>query len=225
MHPRARLIFALDVPTREAAWPLVAQLAPHVGCFKIGLELFVAEGPALVRELVARAPVFLDLKLNDIPATVGRAAAAAARLGVTYLTVHADEAALRAAVGAAPEVGILAVTVLTSVSAAALARDTGGRSVGDVVLERAVLAQRTGCRGVICSGHEAAAVRAHCGPGLLVVTPGVRPAGTAAGDQARVVTPAAARAAGADLIVVGRPIREAADPAAVAQQITAELSG
>jgi orotidine-5'-phosphate decarboxylase len=223
-NPRDRLVFALDVPGRQPALALFEQLREHVGCFKVGLELFVAEGPDLVRELAGRAPIFLDLKLYDIPATVGRAAAAAACLGATYLTVHADEAALRAAAAAAPGLSILAITVLTSVSAEKLARTAGGRSVLDVVLERAEMAQRAGCRGVVCSGQEAVAVRARCGDDLLVVTPGVRPAGTAAGDQARVVTPSAALAAGADMVVVGRPIRDAADPVAAARAIVAELT-
>ena len=227
MEPRERLIFALDVPTRERALELVDLLADHVGCFKIGLELFVASGPELVREVVRRAPVFLDLKLHDIPATVGRAAAVAGRLGARYLTVHADEGgrAVEAAIQAAPETGILCVTVLTSVSEDEL-RSTGYElGVKELARRRAAQARERGCRGVICSGQEAAELRKVLGPGPLVVTPGIRPLDSSdAADQRRVVTPALAIERGADLIVVGRPIRDAADPAAAADRIVRELA-
>jgi orotidine-5'-phosphate decarboxylase len=226
MEPRDRLIFALDVPTFDEALRLVAILEGHVGCFKIGLELFIAAGPELVRQVVARAPVFLDLKLHDIPATVGRAAAVAGRLGVRYLTVHADEGgrAVTSAVEAAPETGILCVTVLTSVSEEDLQGVGYDRGLQELARRRAEEAGRAGCRGVICSGHEAAALRKVLGPDRLVITPGIRPSGAAAGDQKRVMTPARAMEQGADLMVVGRPIRDADDPAAAADSIVAEIA-
>jgi len=225
MEPRDRLIFALDVPTPHEAISLVDRLAGHVGCFKIGLELFVAAGPDLVRAVTGRAPVFLDLKLHDIPATVGRAASVAAQLGVTYVTAHVDEGgrALSAAVQAAPRVGVLGVTVLTSIAEEDL-RDVGyAAGLQELVRRRALQARASGCRGVVCSGQEAARVRPLLGDELLIVTPGVRPADGEAGDQRRVVTPGGALRAGADLIVVGRPIRDAVDPVAAADAIVDEL--
>ncbi len=226
MQPRDRLIFALDVPTAEEALRLVDQLAAHVGCFKIGLELFVAAGPELVKRVRARAPVFLDLKLHDIPATVERAAAVASGLGVTYLTVHVDEGAraLAAAVKAAPGLGVLGVTVLTSISEEDLRASGYPDGLASLVERRARAAKAAGCRGIICSGQEAAAMRGVLGPEVLIITPGVRPAESGAGDQKRVVTPAQAMRSGADLIVVGRPIRDAASPAAAADAIVAELA-
>jgi len=222
MAPEQRLIFALDVPTAERAFSLVEALSGHVGCFKIGLELFIACGPELVRQIAGRAPVFLDLKLHDIPATVGRAAAMAEALKVSYLTVHPGQDAVKAAVQAAPNVEILMVTVLTSISAEEIA-DAGAGSLSELVVARARRAASWGCRGVICSGHEVEAVRQAVDQDLLLVTPGVRPTGSARGDQARVVTPAEAIARGADKIVVGRPIRDAADPVSAAAAIVDEL--
>ena len=182
MQPRERLAVALDVPTAAEALALSSRLSPHVGCFKIGLELFIAEGPPLVRQIAADAPVFLDLKLHDIPATVERAARSAAALGATYLTIHWQQPeAITAAAEAAPELKILVVTVLTSVAA-----DEGTEQR---VVERARVARSAGAAGVVCSGREAAAVRRAVGDRFLIVTPGVRPAGAAAGDQQRVVTP------------------------------------
>jgi orotidine-5'-phosphate decarboxylase len=226
MEAKDRLIFALDVPGPEQAEHLVALLEGHVGCFKIGLELFVAAGPDLVRDIVGRAPVFLDLKLHDIPTTVGRAAAVAARLGVTYLTVHVDEGgrALQAAVQNAPGTGILGVTVLTSIADDDLIATGYAGGVRDLVHHRACAAREAGCRGIICSGQEAAVMRSAVGPEMLIVTPGVRRATADAGDQRRVVTPALAMRGGADMIVVGRPIRDAADPVAAADGIVAEIA-
>lgn len=226
MEPRDRLIFALDLPDADRAMALVDKLAAHVGCFKVGLELFVAAGPELVRRVVARAPVFLDLKLHDIPATVGRAAAMAARLGVTYLTVHVDEGgrALRAAVEAAPTVKILAVTVLTSIGEEDLAAGGFGVALGELVGLRARLAHQVGCAGLICSGQEAADLRSLLGAGIEIITPGVRPASAARGDQKRVVTAAQAIESGADRIVVGRPIRDAVDPVGAADDLVAEIA-
>jgi orotidine-5'-phosphate decarboxylase len=226
MQARERLIFALDVPAAERALELAERLAGHVGCFKIGLELFVAAGPELVRQIAQRAPVFLDLKLHDIPATVGRAASVAAGLGVRYLTVHVDEGgrALREAVKAAPAVKILGVTVLTSIAEDDLG--PGGFSIGlaELVRRRAAQAKDAGCGGIICSGQEAADLRARLGTGIEIITPGVRPAAGAEGDQKRVVTPAVAIRSGADRLVVGRPIRDAADPVAAADQLVTEIA-
>lgn len=226
MQAKDRLIFALDVSSEDEALQLVDKLHQYVGCFKIGLELFVAAGPNLVRQIVAHAPVFLDLKLHDIPATVGRAAAVANKMGVTYLTAHIDEGgrALKEAVSSAPHVGILGVTVLTSITQKDLEQTGFQLSLIDLVRQRAQVAHKIGCRGIICSGREASIVRQILGPDMLIITPGVRPADTAAEDQQRVVTPAMAIHNGADLIVVGRPIRDAADPIAVAQGIVSEIA-
>ncbi len=225
MEAKERLIFALDVPSADEAMKLVDQLADHVGCFKIGLELFVAAGPDLVRAVVKRAPVFLDLKLHDIPATVGRAAGVISRLGVTYLTAHVDEGgrALEAAVQGAPDTGILGVTVLTSISAEDLQQAGYDKGLKALVQSRAAVARQSGCAGIICSGKEAAPMRQVVGEKLRIITPGIRMSGDGAGDQMRVVTPARAMENGADLIVVGRPIRDAQDPVAAANQIVTEM--
>jgi len=213
-----RLIFPLDVPSLDDALPWVERLRGSVGVFKVGLELFSAAGPEAVRA-VQRAGgggVFLDLKLHDIPNTVGSAASALRELRPAMLTVHASggKAMLEAAVrGAGPGVLVLGVTRLTSLEA----------SIGEVC-ELARLAREAGCGGVVCSGAEAAAVREAVGPGLRIICPGVRPAGDDPGDQARVVTPAAAIAAGADYLVCGRPIRDAADPVAAAHRVADEVA-
>jgi orotidine-5'-phosphate decarboxylase len=217
---RERLIFALDVPSLDEAERWVARLSPHVGLFKVGLELFAAAGPDAVRAVVRRSGrgVFLDVKLHDIPATVERAARALSGLeGLRMLTVHAEggEAMLRAAAkGAGPSIQVLAVTRLTSLEAPA-----------DLVTRAASLARETGCGGVVCSGLEAAFVRAAVGPDLAIVCPGVRPEGSDPGDQARAVTPAQAIRAGADYLVVGRPIRDSRDPERVALEIAREVEG
>ena len=212
---RQSVIFALDVSQNEHATRLIHALEAHVGCFKIGLELFIAEGAAFVRFATARAPVFLDLKLHDIPATVGRAAGAAAKLGVTYLTVHAQQqAALRAAVAAAPEVGILAVTVLTSVAQASTEEIVGLARSG----------KEAGLDGVVASPLEIEALRSSVGKEFLVVTPGIRPKGSAAGDQKRIATPGEAVRKGADYIVVGRPIIESPDPQKTVRAILADIN-
>lgn len=226
MTPRDRLIFALDVGTRDEATGLVDRLVGHVGCFKIGLGLFIAAGSGLVRWVRERAPVFLDLKLHDIPASVGSAAAAAGDLGVDLLTVHVDEdgEALMAAVRAAPNVGILGVTVLTCVAEGDLPPAGFRVGLAELVRLRAVLARNAGCAGVVCSGHEAADLRRLLGPDMGIVVPGVRPAGTAAADQKRIVTPASAMLGGADRIVVGRPIRDAPDPVKAADDLVREIA-
>jgi orotidine-5'-phosphate decarboxylase len=226
-----RLAVALDSSEREEILRLARALRGCVGVAKVGLEAFTAHGPDLVREVGDfGVPVFLDLKLHDIPNTVERAARNAARLGVAMLTVHASggEAMLRAAVAGAasvdPSLAVLAVTVLTSLDDGGLAElGIPGGAAGRVAAW-AALAQRCGCAGVICSPQEAAGLRASLGPGFLLVTPGVRPVGESSGDQRRVATPGQAIASGSDLLVVGRPITAAADPAAAAEAILTQMA-
>ncbi len=228
--PGNRLIAALDVPTADAAVALANTLDGAASWVKVGLELYTSAGPDIVRRLVgAGARVMLDLKLHDIPATVARATEQVASLGAELLTVHTGggPAMLRAAAEAASASGmrILGVTVLTSMDDADLRAVGVQGTAAEVVELRARLAVDSGCGGVVSSPHEAARVRAFAPASFLIVTPGVRPAGAAVGDQKRVMTPAEARAAGADMVVVGRPIRDAADPAAAARAIAAELDG
>jgi orotidine-5'-phosphate decarboxylase len=222
-----RLIAALDTPTRADADAFVDKLRGAPSWVKIGLELFCSEGPSIVRDYAARGlSVMLDLKLHDIPETVARATARVAALGAGLLTVHAGggRAMLEAAVKNAGDMRVLAVTVLTSMDDADLA-DVGAQGpVGELVQRRAQLAVRAGCHGIVASPHEVTSVRASVPESFLIVTPGVRPTGSAAGDQKRVMTPLQARASGADMIVVGRPLRDALDPAAAARAIIAELS-
>jgi orotidine-5'-phosphate decarboxylase len=227
---RERLIVALDVSSAIEARELVTSLGDVVSIYKIGKQLFTAEGPAIVRELVqARRQVFLDLKFHDIPNTVAAAVREAARLGVTMLTVHASGGSkmLRAAAEAAADAEtpplVLGVTVLTSLKDQDMGELGISGRVLDQVLRLAALARDAGCGGIVASAHEAREVRRELGAGFAIVTPGVRPAGEAAGDQARVVTPSQAIAAGATHIVVGRPITEAKDPARAARQILQEL--
>ncbi len=225
--PGNRLIAVIDVPSRSDADALIARLAGVPSWCKLGLELFCAEGPAIVADYVARGRrVMLDLKLHDIPETVGRATARVAALGAELLTVHAGggRAMLEAAVRAAGATKILAVTVLTSLDDADLAQIGAQGPVRDLVVRRAELAIAAGCAGVVASPHEIAQIRAIAPSGFLIVTPGVRPVGAAVGDQKRVMTPRQARDAGADLIVVGRPLRDAGDPAAAARAIVADLA-
>ena len=225
-----RVAVALDSSEREEVLRLARALMGRVGVAKVGLEAFSANGPALVAEVGELGmPVFLDLKLHDIPNTVERAARNAARLGVAMLTVHAlgGEAMLRAAVAGAASAArppaVLAVTVLTSLDDASLVGlGIPGGAVGRV-MAWAALAQRCGCAGVVCSSREAAALRSSLGPEFLLVTPGVRPAGESSADQRRVATPREAIAAGADLLVVGRPITAAPDPVAAVESILAEM--
>jgi orotidine-5'-phosphate decarboxylase len=229
---RDRLIVALDISGLAEAEALVDRLRAAVDTFKVGSQLFTAAGPAAVEMVRKRGGrVFLDLKYHDIPAIVGGAVREAARLGVTLLTVHASGGAamLRAAAEAAAEVGrdrprILAVTVLTSLDRAALLRELGVPvAVEGHAVALAGLARAAGCDGVVASPQEAARLRTVLGRAALIVTPGVRPAGGAADDQARTATPAAACRAGADYLVVGRPITGAPDPAAAAAAILAEI--
>jgi orotidine-5'-phosphate decarboxylase len=232
--PGNRLIAALDVPDRGAADVLIERLGGAPDFVKIGLELFIAAGPDLVRDYALRGyRVMLDLKLHDIPATVGRATAQAASLGAELLTIHTagGRAMMQAAVEAARaapgerRTRILAVTVLTSMDDRDVAEVGAAEGVERLVLRRAQLAMEAGCDGVVASPHEAARLREGAPADFLIVTPGVRPGGTDAGDQKRVMTPARARQAGATMIVVGRPIRDAADPAGVCRDLVAELAG
>lgn len=222
-----RLIAALDAPTRADADMLLQRLGGVPSWVKLGLELFCAEGPAIVRDYTQRGlSVMLDLKLHDIPETVARATAQVASLGAGLLTVHAGggRAMLEAAVKNAGSMRVLAVTVLTSLDETDLA-DVGALGpIADLVVRRAELAHRAGCHGIVASPKEVALLRQRVPADFLIVTPGVRPAGAAAGDQKRVTTPAEARAAGADLVVVGRPLRDAVDPAAAARAVVAELA-
>lgn len=228
LSPRERLIVALDVPGAEPAHALVARLAGRVGMFKVGHQLFTAAGPALVRELTgAGHGVFLDLKYHDIPNTVEHAVAAAATLGCQLVNVHAlgGRAMMAGAAKACAGSGakLLAVTVLTSHDAASLREIGLPMAIPEAVRHLARLAQDAGADGVVASPEEIALIRAECGPAFLIVTPGIRLASSSRDDQARVATPAAALRAGADYLVVGRPITAGADPAAAADAIAAEL--
>jgi len=229
--PRQRLIVALDVSTAAAAQKIVAAVGDSALTYKVGMQLYTAEGPRVVRDLVASGRrVFLDLKYHDIPNTVGAAVAEAAKLDVSMLTVHAAGTGkmLRTAVDAArarPGLMVLAVTVLTSMDAHDLENIGVRGTVEDSVVRLATIALANGCHGVVTSAREASTLRAELGEMFAIVTPGVRPAGTDAQDQVRVVTPAEAIASGASHIVVGRPITEAADPAAEARAILGQISG
>ncbi|MDP1668976.1 orotidine-5'-phosphate decarboxylase [Phaeovulum sp.] len=231
MHPDNRLIVALDLPNALAGLDLVNRLGDAVGFYKIGLGMLTGGGLALADELKQQhgKRIFLDLKLFDISATVEAAVRGLAQYDLDFLTVHGDPHVVRAACEGAAGTGlkILAVTILTSLDRADLdACLIRPGNVADLVAERAARAFAAGAHGVIASPHEAAAIRALPeAQGRLIVTPGVRPAGTALGDQKRVETPAAALAAGANHIVVGRPVWQAADPRAAAQAIVAEFAG
>lgn len=229
--PRQRLIVALDVSSAAAAHKIVAAVGDSAFCYKVGMQLYTAEGPSVVRDLIASGrKVFLDLKYHDIPNTVTAAVLEAARLGVSMLTVHASggEKMLRAAVeiarGTDPRLRILAVTILTSLDDGDLAKLGVHDQVGDQVLRLAALAISSGCAGVVASAREAAQLRRELAGDFAIVAPGVRRAGAERGDQARVVTPAEAIAAGVSHIVVGRPITSANDPAAEARAILSQIS-
>ena len=228
MDPRQRLIVALDVSTAAAARKIVAAVGDSAHAYKVGMQLYTAEGPSIVRELVGSGRrVFLDLKYHDIPNTVGAAVREAARLGVSMLTVHASGGSkmLRAAVEAAQKPGllVLAVTVLTSLDDVELGKIGLRGGALDQVLRLTALALSNGCKGVVASALEAAALREEFGHDFTIVTPGVRLAGSGPNDQARVVTPSEAISAGASHIVVGRPITEASDPAAEARAILGQI--
>ncbi len=228
--PHPDLIVALDVPDGQTAAARLKELPERLTWFKIGLELFCKEGPAILETVKnGRRNIFLDLKLHDIPRTVERAVRSVCDLGVDLLTIHASggEAMIRAAAETAAGIdggpGILAVTMLTSLDEKDLSDIGVTRTAQDQVLALADLAQRSGAAGIVASPNEVAAIRKQTGPDFLIVTPGIRPAGSAVGDQKRVGTPAAAKKAGADYLVIGRPIMEADDPAAVVRAIDAEL--
>ncbi|KQW19409.1 orotidine 5'-phosphate decarboxylase [Afipia sp. Root123D2] len=226
IEPRDRLIVALDIPGVADAEAMIARLGDSVSFYKIGYQLGYAGGLSLAAELArAGKKVFVDLKLHDIGNTVARGVESVAKLGATFLTVHAYPQTMKAAVDAraGSNLKILAVTVLTSYDDNDL-KDTGSRfGVSELVAMRARQAQAIGIDGLVCSGEEAANLRGIVGTGMSLVTPGIRPAGNAAGDQKRVMTPARAIAAGADYLVVGRPVMEAADPKAAADAIVAEI--
>lgn len=229
----AELIVALDVSTTREVEQVVDTLGDAVSFYKIGLELFSAEGPAVVKAVKSRGKkVFLDLKLHDIPRTVERAVKSGAALGVDLMTIHAvgGRAMIRAAKDAALACGpnapkILAVTVLTSLDQSDLADLGVARDMKAQVEALGRLACVNGADGIVCSPKEVAAMRAALGPSALLVTPGVRPAGADVGDQKRVATPGQAVKDGSSHLVVGRPILEAADPCAAARAIAAEMAG
>ena len=228
------IIFPLDVATADEAKRYIELLGDSVGLFKVGLELFVQAGPQIIEFIYDRteARVFLDLKLHDIPATVDRAMARIASLGVAFATVHVGESPrmLEAAVkSSSGKVAILGVTVLTSVAAEDL-KSAGYRrefyeNMSRAVMDRAAVAHAAGCAGVICSGLEVKKIKDNIGRNFLAVTPGIRPSWTitAADDQRRITTPSAAIRAGADYLVIGRPIRDAKNPVQAAARVAAEI--
>lgn len=229
-----RLVFALDLPSANEAEEYARLLRGRVGMFKIGLELFVEAGPDIVRRVreLGKAGIFLDLKFHDISRTVERSMARVADLGVDLMTVHCASSLemLKMAVkGSGGRTGVLGVTVLTDNDPATI--EAGGFKMAYVadlqalVMKRAAMACEAGCRGVVCSGHEAAGIKKRFGKDFLTVTPGIRPewSVTEGDDQKRVTTPAMAIEAGADLLVVGRPIKTATDPAVAADRIAEEI--
>jgi len=227
IEPRDRLIVALDLPSVDAAEALVTRLGDTVSFYKVGYQLAFAGGLPLAEKLArAGKQVFLDLKLHDIGNTVARGVESVARLGASFLTVHAYPQTMKAAVEARGDSGlrILAVTVLTSYDDADLAAAGYDFTVAELVAERAGQARDIGVDGLVCSAAEARPLRAGLGHGMVLVTPGIRPAGAERGDQKRIMTPAAAIAAGADHLVVGRPIVAAPDPKAAAQAIVDEIA-
>jgi orotidine-5'-phosphate decarboxylase len=227
IDPRDRLIVALDLATVQVADAMVARLGDAVSFYKIGYQLAFAGGLAFAEELAkAGKQVFLDLKLHDIGNTVARGVESVARLGATFLTVHAYPQTMKAAVDAraSSNLRLLAVTVLTSYDDADLAAAGYDFTVAELVAERAAQARDMGIDGLVCSAAEATSLRKIVGHKMTLVTPGIRPAGADRGDQKRLMTPAAAVAAGTDYLVVGRPIVDAADPKAAAQAIVAEIA-
>jgi orotidine-5'-phosphate decarboxylase len=225
--PRDRLIVALDLPDIAQAEATIARLGASVSFYKIGYQLAFAGGLALVPRLAsAGKKVFVDLKLHDIGNTVARGVESIARLGATFLTVHAYPQTMKAAVEgrAGSSLQILAVTVLTSYDEADLAEAGYRAGVSELVQMRAKQAEATGVDGLVCSAEEAGALRAIVAPRTCLVTPGIRPAGSDAGDQKRIMTPARAIASGSDYLVVGRPVLAAADPKRAAEAIHAEIA-
>ena len=233
-QPREYIVFPLDVPSITEAKQYIELLSKHVGMFKVGLELFIQSGPEVVRRIHASgdAKVFLDLKLHDIPETISRAMERVAELGAAFATVHCGETKqmLEAAVSAGRgRVGVLGVTVLTSVSNQDI-REAGFKEdfsldMTKLVLKRAAMAKEAGCTGVVCSGLEVDLIKKHCGSDFITVTPGIRPSWeeAKADDQKRVTTPCRAVQNGSDYLVIGRPIRDAADPKGAAIRIAEEI--
>ncbi len=237
ISPHLRIFAAIDTQDVPTARYLVSKVAGHVGGIKLGLEFFIANGPEGVRQARGEhlgLPLFLDLKLHDIPNTVAGAVRSVIGLRPQFLTLHASggPAMLRAARSAAEQEAarqggvrpkLLAVTVLTSLDETDLSRVGQNSSVEEQVLRLAVLAQENGMDGIVCSPHEAADVRAACGADFTLMVPGIRPVWAGTGDQKRVMSPAQALAVGADYLVIGRPLTEAADPADAARRIAAEM--
>jgi len=221
---QAPIAVALDAPDLETAARWAGLVTPHVSTVKVGLELYLRYGPEIVAS-ISGVRIFLDLKLHDIPATVTSAARAVARLRPNLLTVHAagGPEVVRAAVQGAPDTTVAAVTVLTSLSQADLERIGMQGPMSDAVRRLATLAVEAGARGLVCSPQEVAAVRAEVGPDITLITPGIRPVGASPHDQARTATPEEALRAGANLLVIGRPITGAPDPGAAAASIAAPL--
>jgi orotidine-5'-phosphate decarboxylase len=228
------IVFPLDVPSLKNAEQYVALLSEYVGMFKVGLELFIRSGPEIIKiiKTLGKAKIFLDLKLHDIPETVSRAMASIADLGVDFATVHCGEnkGMLEAAVaGSGGRVGVLGVTVLTSVSdkdlLAAGFRSEFASDLSNLVIKRASIAKKAGCAGVVCSGLEVAMIKKNFGKDFMAITPGIRPDWDVLikDDQQRITTPAVAIKNGADYLVIGRPIRDANDPKEAAIRITKEI--
>jgi len=229
--PASRVIVAIDRMAQADAHADVARLGQRLSCLKLGLEFFVANGPQGVRAVAGPAPLFLDLKLHDIPNTVAGGVRSACSVNPRFLTIHASggEAMMRAAAEAAKASGssrpqLLAITVLTSLDDADLAAVGQASPVRDQARRLAALAQKSGLDGVVCSPHELSALRAECGKDFLLVTPGIRPSWAGSNDQKRATTPAEAIRLGADYLVIGRPITQADDPAAALARIADEIS-
>ena len=233
LDSKDRLIFALDVPDKNEAQRLVKLLQGSVGCFKVGLELFVKEGPDILHLIkdYSSAEIFLDLKLHDIPATVRGALRSAAKLGAKYITIHSTEG--EAILETSKEIKdsgleVLAVTFLTSMHKLQLQNLGFEKKIklSDLVLDRALRAKQSGCAGIICSGEEITLVKETCGNNFKVIVPGIRPEWSqiSSDDQKRITTPGNAIEAGADLLVVGRPIRDAKNPDEAAKKIVSEIS-
>jgi orotidine-5'-phosphate decarboxylase len=234
-EPKDYIVFPLDLPTYDEAMSYVERLKGMVGLFKVGLELFISQGPEILRGIreAGGAGIFLDLKLHDIPATVQRAFMAASRHGPEFVSVHCDEGAgvlKEVAEGNPGRTRILAITVLTSLNQEKLKslgyEERYALDISSLVLLRARMAREAGCHGVVCSGLEVGMIRKEMGPDFIAVTPGIRPAWTVVegDDQQRIVTPADAVRSGSDYVVIGRPIRDAKDPAEAAARVAEEIA-
>jgi orotidine-5'-phosphate decarboxylase len=233
-QPKDYIVFPLDLPSYDQAMSYVDRLKDQVGLFKVGLELFISQGPRILKSIldIGGAGIFLDLKLHDIPATVKRAFMAASKYSPRFMTIHCDEGEelLRSVAEDNPgDTKILAVTVLTSLDQKKLKElgydDKFAHDLSALVLLKARMAKAAGCHGVVCSGLEVAAIKRELGPEFLAVTPGIRPAWSVVNsdDQKRIVTPSDAVKNGADYVVIGRPIRDAKDPADAALRVAEEI--